>query len=210
MSVVREPVFVSVLDPADVSLFSGFRDVSVSVANVTGPYSFLQSVLGARLLGARVDVVVGYWGATFADLADNGYLIPLNLTGGVVYRGRVVGVPVDYGVPLVICRGAPPPRSVHELLNLSRSGGLAVVADPVVLSSVVYSLGGSYFNGSPRALLSRDTVRGFEAVELLLRNDPGNPFNYTRQRYLFNNGSVRCLLDLWWVSKPLPSGYTVS
>lgn len=205
---VVEPVFISVFDRGDTAFFN-FSDVVISVANVTGPYSFLQSVLGARLLGARVDVVVGFWGSVFADLDVNGYLQPLNIPGGVVYRGRVIGLPLDFGVPLVLCRGVGAPGSLGELLNYSKSGKLAVVADPVVLSSVVYSVGGSYFNGSVGALISNTTVGGFRIVAELLRGSLGNPFNYTEQRALFDRGAALCILDIWWLSRKLPEGVDV-
>jgi len=206
-TVFKEPVRVVVLDSRDAELFSDLY-AEVAVANVTGPYSFLQAVYGAYILGAKVDVIVAYWGSHVASLARNKIIKPLpDMPHAVRYNGTAYGVPISVEAPILICNKTTvekPPKSIEELLAFVESGGrLALYVDPVVNSPFVYSVGGAYFNGTPRALLDNRTLKGLDILAELFRRSVGDPTDPEGQLRLFTSGGADCIVDGPWALQRL-------
>jgi len=206
-AVFKEPVRVIVLSPGDARLFEGMY-AEVAVANVTGPVSLIQALYYARALGARADVLVAYWGPHIAALAEGGILKPLpDVPHAVRYKGVAYGVPISVEAPILICNKTTvekPPKSIEELLAFVESGGrLALYVDPVVNSPFVYSVGGTYFNGTPRALLDNSTLKGLSILAELFRRSVGDPTDPEGQLRLFTSGEADCIVDGPWALRRL-------
>jgi len=201
-TVFKTPPRVVVLYPNDTAPLSQLY-ADVAIANVTDPISFIQAIYYSRAVGAKIDVIVAYWGPPMALLAKNGVLKPLpDLPYAVRYNGTPYGVPLSVEPPVLICNKthvAQPPQGIEELLEFVKSGGkLALYIDMVTNSPFIYSVGGSYYNGTPNALLGERTLQGLRILAELYKHAVGNPHDPEGQFQLFLRGEAHCIIDGPW------------